>query len=579
MRKDVIDYVLSCNECQSKKKPTPGLMLPIIKTQPFEMIGIDFLGRFKLSESGNTYIIVATDYFTKWAIVKAIATATKEHAADFLIEEVICKHGAFKTLLSDRGVQFRSQLSQAIYDRLAIKHVTTTSFRPSTNGLCEKYNQTLAKMMTAYCNKSQDLWDKHLQWITFAFNTSIHASTGFSAFRMLYGRDPVLPPDRILHTVRTGVESEDQYLRSLDQGIKEMYRVVNNNVEKAAVRNKYYYDKRHRDIRFNVGDKVLVYYPTRYKGLTEKLLTPFHGPFTITKCHPNGLNYDVQGIRNGKKLVVDCVHVSRLKKYYDREDLIARLESLAIDSEDSQTSIAEYSGSDDEGAHKSDTDQTIIYTDDSSTEMYDYEAECQQPLSPVIDPTHAEAVESPAEPTSQMPRRSQRLRQPRKMYPLLTFFILCLCLLSTVMCSFQKLNPIIWRKSSQPVVTGINRVLINAKYSSPCDIFLDQSFVPLRNEDLKAWCDKEFSISFIEPLRKFCKNPYHMPKQDIVLKRQKRLTLLAAGIIGIFAVAITTTVGLTTHAIIQNKGLKEKIQVIQEKFYIFENGHYLTTIN
>ena len=57
-----------------------------------------------------------------------------------------------------------------------------------------------------------------------------------------------------------------------------------------------------------------------------------------------------------------------------------------------------------------------------------------------------------------------------------------------------------WRKSNQPVVTGINRVLINAKYSSPCDIFLDQSFVPLRNEDLKASCDKEFSISFIEPL-------------------------------------------------------------------------------
>jgi transposase InsO family protein len=121
---------------------------------------------------------VATDYFTKCTICKAIPAATKEIAADFLIEEVICKHGTFKTLLSDRGVQCRAQISQAVYESLAVKHVMTTSFRPQTNGLTEKYNQTLAKMMTAYCNKSQDMWDQHIQWITFAYNTSIHPTTG-----------------------------------------------------------------------------------------------------------------------------------------------------------------------------------------------------------------------------------------------------------------------------------------------------------------------------------------------------------------------------------------------------------------
>jgi hypothetical protein len=83
--------------------------------------------------------------------------------------------------------------------------------------------------MTAYCNKSQDLWDKNIQLIVFAYNTSVHAATGYTPFKLLFGRDTVLPPDQTLHSIRTGVESEAQYLNSLERGIKEMYEIVNSN--------------------------------------------------------------------------------------------------------------------------------------------------------------------------------------------------------------------------------------------------------------------------------------------------------------------------------------------------------------
>jgi hypothetical protein len=110
--------------------------------------------------------------------------------------------------------------------------------------------------------------------------------------------------------------------------------------------------------------------------------------------------------------------------------------------------------------------------------------------------------------------------------------------------SLQKLNPLVWRRSQKPVITGINRVLINAKYDSPCVAFLETTFVPYRNKDLKDWCDRQFKTDFIEPLRKFCKSPYHMPNAEVVLSRQKRLALLAIGLIAVFSVAVTTTVGV-----------------------------------
>jgi hypothetical protein len=73
---------------------------------------------------------------------------------------------------------------------------------------------------------------QHVKWITFAYKTSIHSSTGVSPFRMLYGEEAILPPDRTLHVIRTGVPNEDQYLQSLDNRIKEMYSIVNKNIEK-----------------------------------------------------------------------------------------------------------------------------------------------------------------------------------------------------------------------------------------------------------------------------------------------------------------------------------------------------------
>jgi hypothetical protein len=56
-----------------------------------------------------------------------------------------------------------------------------------------------------------------------------------------------------------------------------------------------------------------------------------------------------------------------------------------------------------------------------------------------------------------------------------------------------------------------------------------------------------------------------MPKSEIIHQRSKRLAILAVGIIAVFAVAIITTVGLTTHALVQNKGLKDDLQSLQAK--------------
>ncbi|GFU39554.1 transposon Tf2-6 polyprotein [Trichonephila clavipes] len=73
----------------------PGRLVPIPPAiAPFHRIGIDLLGRFPKSAHGNKWIIVCTDYSTRYAITKALPTAEVDEIAKFLLEEIVLRHGA-----------------------------------------------------------------------------------------------------------------------------------------------------------------------------------------------------------------------------------------------------------------------------------------------------------------------------------------------------------------------------------------------------------------------------------------------------------------------------------------------------
>lgn len=86
MTQHVVNYVRSCTDWQSKKKPRKrpaGYMQPIHPKQPFEKIKLDLIGPFPLSSLGNRHVNIAVDYLTKWVIAKAVPVATTVQIVDF----------------------------------------------------------------------------------------------------------------------------------------------------------------------------------------------------------------------------------------------------------------------------------------------------------------------------------------------------------------------------------------------------------------------------------------------------------------------------------------------------------------
>ncbi|GFU41585.1 hypothetical protein TNCV_2792951 [Trichonephila clavipes] len=114
MYRNVVRYVMHCRECQRRKsvpQRPPGRLVPIPPAiAPFHRIGIDLLGRFPESAHGNKWIIVCTDYSTRYAITKALPTAEVAEIAKFLLEEIVLRHGAPRVIITDRGAVFRSRL-------------------------------------------------------------------------------------------------------------------------------------------------------------------------------------------------------------------------------------------------------------------------------------------------------------------------------------------------------------------------------------------------------------------------------------------------------------------------------------
>ena len=76
----------------------------------FDRFAVDVLGPFKPSNRQNRYILVFSDYLTRWCEAFSSPRVEANVIARFLVDEIITRHGAPRVLLPDRGTNFLSKL-------------------------------------------------------------------------------------------------------------------------------------------------------------------------------------------------------------------------------------------------------------------------------------------------------------------------------------------------------------------------------------------------------------------------------------------------------------------------------------
>ena len=78
--RDAKKYVRICDSCQRMGKPISRDEMPLqpqVLIEPFDKWALDFVGPIDLPSQGKGYILVSTDYVTKWVKAKSLARETK----------------------------------------------------------------------------------------------------------------------------------------------------------------------------------------------------------------------------------------------------------------------------------------------------------------------------------------------------------------------------------------------------------------------------------------------------------------------------------------------------------------------
>ena len=88
--------------------------------------------------------------------------------ADVLISYV-CQMGFVSEIITDFGTSFTSKLMKRLWQVCGISHVMLFPYHPQANGLVEKFNGTLMRMIRAYVAENPNDWDNKLQPVLYAY--------------------------------------------------------------------------------------------------------------------------------------------------------------------------------------------------------------------------------------------------------------------------------------------------------------------------------------------------------------------------------------------------------------------------
>ena len=309
----VREWCRACARCAMRKSPAPknrAKLQSLRAGYPMQIVCVDIMGPLPITDKGSKYVLVAADCFTKWVEAYGIPNQEAGTVAVKLVDEMFCRFSPPEQVHSDQGRQFESELLKEICSLLQIKKTHTTPYRPQGNGMVERFNRTLLDMLATTVNDHPADWEVYIRKLCFAYNTSIHSSTGYSPFFLMMGRQASIPIDLMFPVNKEQEKEVPAYVHQLREGLQSAYALVREQCETEHQRQKAIYDKKAHGRPYEKGDLVWLFSPAVPRGHSRKLHHPWKGPFVVVD--KIGITtYKIKPSRNSGKCQI--IHFDRLK--------------------------------------------------------------------------------------------------------------------------------------------------------------------------------------------------------------------------------------------------------------------------
>ena len=313
---DVARWCAQCTQCARRKgKPHPRrIQMQTLPTgAPFDRIALDILDTHRPTSKGFRYILVVSDYFTKWTDAYPIRKHTAEVVANLLVTRWFVYHGVPKAIHSDQGKEFESRLFHGIATLLGARKIRTSPYRPQSDGQVERFNRTLLGLLSAFVSERVNDWDVHLPYVLMAYRTSVHASTGCTPQLMVFGREANHPVDLVYPSPDRAEDfsCSPEYVEFLRRAVRTAHEFARTHLHKAVIRQKRGYDAHARDApKYKPGQLVRWYYPPIKQG--NKFGLPWSGPWRVIES-VTPVDYKIEKVSS--PAVTKVVHFDVLKPF------------------------------------------------------------------------------------------------------------------------------------------------------------------------------------------------------------------------------------------------------------------------
>lgn len=293
LRRRVIEFIGSCDTCQRVKINRKHRALPLTLissvSEPNEKIAFDVIGPFKYPNQRKLYGLTIQDEFSKFILFCGIRDCTAETIAKALVESWILYYGIPKILLSDNGANLCGEIMTQISAYFNIKRITTSIAHPQSNGSVERAHARLAEFIRATEKEIEEeiSWESKLKLASFCYNNTVHATTGYTPYYLMFGRRP-----RLISGVAHNINLiPDTYLENFHQNLQCVWDKARDNIEKKRIEAKDRDDRKvvRRSIEeFKVGDWIMLDTCVE-QGHIDKLDDRAKGPYKVLQVRDTNL--------------------------------------------------------------------------------------------------------------------------------------------------------------------------------------------------------------------------------------------------------------------------------------------------
>ena len=169
---------------------------------PFAQWGLDIVGPFPKTVGNKRYLLVNTNYFTKWVETKPLANIRDVDAKRFVWKNIVTRFGIPYTLISNNDLQFDSKTFRRYCCDLGITNKYSTPTYPQRNGQAEAVNKIIVNGLKRL-DDAKGKWVEELSHVLWTYQTTPRRSTGETPFSITYGVEALIPLETGFPTLRT----------------------------------------------------------------------------------------------------------------------------------------------------------------------------------------------------------------------------------------------------------------------------------------------------------------------------------------------------------------------------------------